>query len=209
MVKYRVSLLPEQSRKRLNSKKKLEKIRINALITLCVLAVFTFVVMFTTGFAKKQLDKAKKLDSECAQEVAQLEQFREINANLQNKVKLIESIQVQEPMLVNFVASVSNLKSPGISIESFECTDWKVSRVCNITGTCDNREQYLLFEEAVGKLEGVSGVACVSYTQGTAETGNVLFTISVTCSGGSAPLETAPPETTAAATEEATDVAVE
>ncbi|MGN1316315.1 MAG: hypothetical protein ACI4VW_04550 [Acutalibacteraceae bacterium] len=209
MVKYKVSLLPEQSRKRLNSKKKLEKIRINALITLCVLALFTFVVMFTTVFANKQLDKAKKLDSECAQEVAQLEQFREINANLQSKVQLIESIQVNEPMLVNFIASVSNLRSPGVSIQGFECTDWKVSRVCNITGTCDNREQYLAFEEAVGKLEGVSGVSCISYVQGTSETGDVLFTITVTCSGGSAPLETAPPETTAAATDEATDVAVE
>lgn len=209
MVKYKVSLLPEQNRKRLNNKKKLEKIKINTLITLFVLALFAFVVMGTTIYANGQLKKTKALDNESAQEVAQLEQFREINANLQSKVQLIESIQVNEPMLVNFIASVSNLRSPGVSIQGFECTDWKVSRVCNLTGTCDNRKQYLAFEESVGKMEGVSGVTCVSYVQGTAETDGVAFAISVTCSGGSAPVETAPPETAPAETAEATDVAVE
>lgn len=187
-MKYRVSLLPEQSRKRLIGKKKLEKIKLYSLVVLIVLAVFTFVVMITSVYADKKLAEARQLNKEYSDKVAELEQFREINANLQNKVQLIESIQVNEPQLVNFIAEVSNLKHPGISIESIECTDWKVTRNCVLAGTCDSREQYLAFEEALKGIEGVSAVACASYTQGA--TDGVQFTINVTCTGGAAPITT-------------------
>lgn len=189
-MKYRVSLLPEQNRKRLNGKKKLEKIKIYSLVVLVVLALFTFVVMFTSLYANKKLSEAKKLDNEYAQKVAELEQFREINATLQQKVQLIEDIQIDEPQLVNFIASISNLKHPGISVTSIECTDWKVTRNCVLIGTCDNRSQYLAFEEALREIEGVSAVACVSYVQGVGESAMVQFTINITCTGGAAPIVT-------------------
>lgn len=196
-MKYKVSLLPEPKRKRLINKKKLEKIRAFSLVVLVVLAFFTFVVMFTSLYAEKKLAEARRLDNECAQQVAELEQFREINANLQNKVQLIESIQVEEPQLVNFVAKISNLKHPGISITNIECTDWKTTRNCVLIGTCDNRSQYLAFEEALKEVEGVSAVACASYTQGVGESAIVQFTVNVTCTGGAA----APVETTVASTD--------
>lgn len=189
-MKYKVSLLPEQKKKRLINKKKLEKIKAFSLVILIVLAFFTFVVMFTSLYADKKLSEARKLDNECAQQVAELEQFREINANLQNKIQLIESIQVQEPQLVNFVTKLSNLKHPGISVTSIECTDWKTTRNCVLIGTCDNRSQYLAFEEALREIEGVSAVACASYTQGVGETAIVQFTVNVTCTGGAAVIET-------------------
>lgn len=200
-MKYRVSLLPEQNRKRLNGKKKLEKIKIYSLVVLVVLALFTFVVMFTSLFAEKKLKEIRKLDNECAQEVAQLEQFREINANLQNKVRLIESIQVNEPQLVNFIASLSNLNNPGISINTIECTNWKVTRNCVLTGTCDTRSQYLTFEESLRGIEGVSTVSCISYVQGVGESAKVQFTVSITCTGGAAPFV----ETTVASSEAASE----
>lgn len=208
-MKYKVSLLPEPKRKRLINKKKLEKIRAFSLVVLVVLAFFTFVVMFTSLYAEKKLAEARRLDNECAQQVAELEQFREINANLQNKVQLIESIQVEEPQLVNFVAKISNLKHPGISITNIECTDWKTTRNCVLIGTCDNRSQYLAFEEALKEIEGVSAVACASYTQGVGETAIVQFTVNVTCTGGAAAFvettvastDTTASESTTAATE--------
>ncbi len=186
-MKYKVSLLPEQNRKRLIGKKKLEKFKVYSLVILVVLALFTFVVIFTSFFANKKLDEAKRLDNEYAQKVAELEQFREINATLQQKVQLIEDIQIEEPQLVNFIAKLSNLKHPGITITTIECTDWKVSRSCILIGTCDTREQYLAFESALREIEGVSAVACVSYNQAVGETALVQFTINVTCTGGSAP----------------------
>ena len=208
-MKYKVSLLPEQKRKRLINKKKLEKIKAFSLVVLVVLAFFTFVVMFTSLYAEKKLAEARRLDNECAQQVAELEQFREINANLQNKVQLIESIQVEEPQLVNFVAKISNLKHPGISITNIECTDWKTTRNCVLIGSCDNRSQYLAFEEALKEIEGVSAVACASYTQGVGETAIVQFTVNVTCTGGAAAFvettvastDTTASESTTAATE--------
>lgn len=189
-MKYKVSLLPEYNRKRLNGKKKLERIKVYSLVVLVILAVFTFVVLGTYLYANEKLQEAQKLDNEYAQKVAELEQFREINATLQEKVNLIQSIQVDEPQLVNFLAKISNLKHPGVSITNIECTDWKVTRNCVLIGTCDNREQYLDFEKALGEIEGVTAVACVSYTAGVGEGSLVQFTVNITCSGGAAPLTT-------------------
>lgn len=208
-MKYKVSLLPEQKRKRLINKKKLEKIKAFSLVVLIVLALFTFVVLFTSLYAEKKLAEVRQLDNEYAKKVAELEQFREINANLQNKVQLIESIQVEEPQLVNFVAKISNLKNPGITITSIECTDWKTTRNCVLVGTCDNRSQYLAFEEALKEVEGVSAVACASYTQDVGEAAIVQFTVNVTCTGGAAVVETtvASTDTTTDTTTESTTVA--
>lgn len=203
-MKYKVSLLPEQKKKRLTNKKKLEKIKAFSLVVLIVLAFFTFVVMFTSFYAEKKLAEERQREAECAQQVAELEQFREINANLQNKVQLIESIQIEEPQLVNFVTKISNLKNPGISITSIECTEWKTTRNCVLVGTCDNRSQYLAFEEALKEVEGVSSVSCASYAQNVGEIANVQFTVNVTCSGGAAVIET-----TEATTETATEATTE
>ena len=213
-MKYRVSLLPEQNRKRLNGKKKLEKIKVYSLVILLVLAVFTFVVMFTSLYAQKKLSEAQRLDNECAQEVAELEQFREINSTLQQKIQLIESIQVNEPQLVNFVAAISNLKHPGVSITSIECTDWKITRNCILMGSCDTRTQYLAFEEALRELEGVETVSCAAYVQSVSDSAGVQFTIEIKCTGGAAPVveETQAATTADGATDdttEATDLAVE
>ena len=207
-MKYRVSLLPEQNRKRLNGKRKLEKIKLFSLVALVVLAVFTFVVMFTSLYADKKLAEARKLDNEYAHKVAELEQFREINANLQDKVKLIESIQIEEPQLVNFVAKIANLKTPGVSISSIECKDWKITRQCTLIGECDTREQYLAFEKSLQEIEGVSAVVCTAYEQGVGDGPVVKFTVNLTCIGGVAVTQASTEavtgdtaETTAAATE--------
>ena len=193
-MKYRVSLLPEQTRKRLEGKKKLEKIKSYSLVVLMILAMFLGVVVATNFYADAKLKEVQKLDNEYAQKVAELEQFREINANLQQKVKLIESIQVEEPQLVNFVTKISNLKCPGITITAFDCVDWKTTRNCTLSGTCDNREQYLKFEETLKKVEGITSVACAAYNASPVEGSLVEFTIGIKCSGGAAVVTEAPTE---------------
>lgn len=201
-MKYKVSLLPEYNRKRLNNKKKLEKIKILALAILMVLLVLMIVVIGMRMFADKKLSEAQALNNEYAQKVAELEQFRAINANLQQKVQLIQDIQVEEPALANFIATISNLNNAGISLDTIDCFEWKTARTCSITGRANSREQYLAFENELKSLEGVSSVICTSYASGagTAD-GLAAFTVSIVCSGGEAVV------TTTEATTEATTAA--
>ena len=209
-MKYRVSLRPAQNKKRIEGRKKLEKIQIFALAVLVILALFLMVVSGTRMYANKKLDEAKSLDQEYAQKVAELEQFREINENLQQKVNLIQSIQVEEPMLVNFLGKIANLKSPGVSITDIECSEWKTTRNCILKGTCDTRAQYLEFEKILGELEGVSSVSCRSYVHNIG--GFVNFEVAIACEGGGAVVTTTEATTVAAegeTTEEATDYSVE
>lgn len=186
-MKYKVSLLPELNRKRLNSKKKIERIKVYALIVLVVLLAFLAVVLGTKFYAEKMLKEEKKTNNEIAQKVEELQQYREINANLQQKINLINSIQVKEPQLYNFVATLSNLDHPGVSIESIECTEWKTLRNCVLKGSCETREAYLAFEQALSEIEGVSVVVCTAYESGVGkDDGLSKYTISITCSGGAA-----------------------
>lgn len=201
-MKYKVSLLPEYNRKRLNNKKKLEKIKILALAILVVLLVLMIVVIGMKMFADKKLHEAQALNNEYAQKVAELEQFRAINANLQQKVQLIQDIQVEEPALANFIATISNLNNAGISLDTIDCFEWKTARTCSITGRANSREQYLEFENELKELEGVSSVICTSYASGagTAD-GLATFTVNIVCSGGEVVV------TTTEATTEATTAA--
>lgn len=201
-MKYKVSLLPEVNRKRLNSKKKIEKIKIYALIVLVVLLAFLAVVLGTKFYADKTLKEEKGRNNEMAQKVNELEQYREINANLQQKINLINSIQVKEPQLYNFVAKLSNLEHPGVSVDSIECTEWKTTRNCILKGTCTTREAYLAFEKALSEVDGVSVVFCSGYESGVGkDDGLSKFTISITCAGGAAVPTTQ--ATTSASTTEA------
>lgn len=194
-MKYKVSLLPDINRKRLNGKKKTEKFQVYALVILLILFVVTLLVVGASFMAQKKLAKVQSLNAQCQSQIDELEKFRQIDADLKKKITLINEIQVDEPELSNFIATLSNSKHPGISFASIECTDWKVSRVCNISGTATNRNAYLDFEEMVRGIEGVSAVTNTSYTGavGTAD-GLAQFTVSITCEGGGMVFEPIGPE---------------
>lgn len=184
-MKYKVSLLPDINRKRLNGKKKSEQIQVYALAIMLVLLAALLLVVGARFFAQSKLDKIRALDEACKQEVSELAQYREINATLKAKMELIESIQVQEPELSNFIAIISNMEHTGVSITSLDCADWKVERICVINGTCSSRAEYLEFEEALAAIEGVTGVTNVSYNNSVGSSdGLVQFTVNVACGGG-------------------------
>lgn len=184
-MKYKVSLLPESRKKKLNGKKKLEKIQGWALSILIVLLALIVVVMGVKFFTDSKLKKAQQLDNEYAAKVAELEKYRQINADLQSKVALLDQIQVDEPYLYKFIINWSNTDRPGVSIDTFTCEDWKTTRQCVVTGTCNTREEYLLYEQDISKIDGVTSVAVQSFTSGVAtEEGKCAFTILITVSGG-------------------------
>lgn len=184
-MKYKVSLLPDINRKRLNGKKKSEQIQVYALSIMLVLLAALVLVVGARFFAQSKLEKIRALDEVCKQEVSELEQYREINATLKSKMELIESIQVQEPELSNFIAIISNMEHTGVSITSLDCADWKVERICVINGTCADRASYLKFEKALAAIEGVTGVTNVSYSNSVGSSdGLVQFTVNIACGGG-------------------------
>ncbi len=184
-MKYKVSLLPDVNRKRINGKKKSEQIQVYALAIMLVLFAALLLVVGAKFYAQNKLEKIRALDAACQQEVSELQQYREINATLKSKMELIENIQVQEPELSNFIATISNMEHTGVSITSLDCADWKVERVCIINGTCSSRAEYLAFEEALTSIEGVTGVTNTGYTNsvGTSD-GLVQFTVNIACGGG-------------------------
>lgn len=184
-MKYKVSLLPEDRRKRIQGKKKIEKIRAISLTVILVLFALFILVFATKIYADKKLSKIEKENDEYAKRVSELSSYREINAELEEKIALIDSIQVEEPYLQQFLVEIGNISRPGVSFSSIECTDWKTTRKCTISGTCDNRQQYLDLEESFKELEGVGNVVCTSYLSevGTAD-GRASFTVELTAEGG-------------------------
>ena len=128
--------------------------------------------------------------------------YRDIHAALKERIALFEKIQVKDPQLYKFVYDWSKINHPGVSVNTIECTNWKTDRLCTITGSCDSRSQYLAYEEALRKIEGVTSVTCVTYQPNIVsnEDSVATFTISVAVSGGVTIVETPVDVTTEATT---------
>ena len=107
-MKYKVSLLPEKNRKRILGKKKAEKGRGIANIVMLVLLATLFIVVMGKVVADNKLKEIESMNTKYEQQINALNQYREINNTLQNKINLIEAIQVNEPSLYNFVARLGN-----------------------------------------------------------------------------------------------------
>lgn len=187
-MKYKVSLLPERNRKRLNSKKKAEKVKVIALIALCIVFSTLVLTMGLKFYADDILAEEKAKNSEYDSMVQSLAEYRAINQQLQEKVNLINSIQVDEPSLYNFVASLSNIKHTDISVDAIDCQDWKASRSCVISGTFHSMDAFDLYKAEIEKIEGVSSVMCNQLSTGIVDgVMNYQFVLFVSCSGGKAP----------------------
>ncbi len=196
-MKYKVSLLPERNRKRILGKKKAEKGRGIANVAILVLLAGVLISLICKFVADSQLTEIQNKNNEYEVKVSALQQYRDINNTLQSKISLIENIQIDEPSLYNFVTLLGNIERPGISVKSIEMLDWKTSRVCTVTGSADSRKAYNLYLEKIQEIEGV-GSASGTYTPEVVEGQSVAtFTISITCTGGAAPITTAAPETSA------------
>ena len=205
-MKYKVSLLPESRKKQINARETIRKIKAVSFSILAVLLAFGVVVGIVFAFATKQLKEVQVLDQQCLTEIEKLSSYRDIHAALKERIALFEKIQVKDPQLYKFVYDWSKINHPGVSVNTIECTNWKTDRLCTITGSCDSRSQYLAYEEALRKIEGVTSVTCVTYQPNIVsnEDSVATFTISVAVSGGVTIVET-PTDTTT--TTEATTAA--
>lgn len=190
-MKYKVSLLPEKNRKRINSKKKAEKVKVIALVALLIMLALIVIVLGGKLVADKELSRVKAMNADYEQKVQGLSHYREISDTLQKKVQLIKDIQVDEPSLYNFVALISNVEHADVSLTAIECTEWKTARICVLTGTCQSRQSFNEYIEKIKAIEGVNpeSVMCTAYTVSYNEGKAVAeFSISLTCSGGAAPI---------------------
>ena len=184
-MKYKVSLLPENHKKQINGKKKAEKIKVWALAVLIILFALFVLVFVSKLVSDKKLSDAKALDNSYAQKVEALAKYRDINAELQQKVKLIDDIKVKEPALYSFIVKLGNIEHPGVSIEEIQCDDWKYSRQCTVAGSTDSREEYLAYEAALKELPGVQSVSCNDYVSAIgASDGQAQFVAVITVEGG-------------------------
>ena len=202
-MKYKVSLLPEKNRKRIIGKRKAEKGRGIANVVMLVLLAVAFIAICGKIYADSKLEKIQAMNAEYEQKVTALQEYRNINTALNNKIQLIEKIQVNEPALYNFLASFSNVDHAGVSVTNISCVDWKTSRICTITGTATSRDAFNVYLNKLNEIEGVKNVACTSYTVTVVNGGEMeaQFSVTITCEGGVAVVV---PETTTAATEETT-----
>ena len=186
-MKYKVSLLPEKNRKRLNSKKKAEKVKVISLIALCIVLVLLLVTVAFKFYADSVLAEEREKNVEYDQMIQELAEYRSVNQTLQQKVSLIQSIQVEEPALYNFVAAVSNINHPDVSVEALDCVDWKSARICTITGTVHSPEAFDLYLSDLRSIEGVSATP-VQFNAGLFDgITPYQFVITVSCSGGKTP----------------------
>lgn len=184
-MKYKVSLLPEARKKRIVGKQKVEKYKTIVVSLLVVLVALFAMVLISKIYSDVKLARLIDNNDAYMQKVETLSKYRTISDELDGKMKLIESIQVEEPYLHQFVVEVGNKIQPGISISSIECTDWKVARQCIINGTCNSRAEFIKYKQALEKSEYVDIVTEVEFVSAVGtDNGLCTFSLQINAKGG-------------------------
>ena len=184
-MKYKVSLLPEARKKRIVGKQKVEKYRTIVVSLLMVLVSLFAMVLLVKIYSDVKLSRLIDNNEAYKQKVETLSKYRTISDELDGKMKLIESIQVEEPYLHQFVVEIGNISQPGISVTGIECTDWKVARQCIINGTCNSRAEFLKYKQAIEKSEYVDIVTEVEFVSGVGtDDGLCTFSLQINAKGG-------------------------
>ncbi len=189
-MKYKVSLLPEVRKKRIIGRQKLEQFRSVAVTAFIILLALFILVFVSKIFAESKLKSVISSNANYEKQVQALSKYKDINSNIENKVNLVKNIEVDEPYIYQFVVAVGNIEQPGVTITSLDCTDWKTTRQCTVTGTCNSRTEYFAFKTAAGKLDCVSSVEDVEYTSGLgSEDATSTFTVLLKAPGGKAAVD--------------------
>lgn len=131
---FKVNLLPESYRKRLENKRKTNLIISVALVFfLCALIVYS-------GFAVRllilqgQLKSAKRANQAVVNQIAELQQYKGIYDELVNAQTRVEAIKPRSPSAVKFLSLVQSERPQYIKINSIAIQDWSKSAICVIDG---------------------------------------------------------------------------
>lgn len=185
---FKVSLLPDSYRRRLESRKKIDLISKIALVILVCLFIVYGGVAVKGQILKSKLKTIQRKNSAIESEFPALQEYQNIYNELSEVRKMIESITPQDPDAVEFFTMISNQTPDYVQITQINLENWFKEGICTLTCTVQDNQDYkdyvdLFKTEEMQKI--VKTVETTSYTRTSGEDGkSVTFTLVLSMSNG-------------------------
>lgn len=184
---FKVSLLPDSYRHRLESRKKIDLVSKVALIVLVCLFIVYGGVAIKGQILKSKLETLEKKNDALVNEFPALQEYQNIYNNLIQARKMIESISPQDPEAVEFFTLVSNETPDYIQITEINLENWFTAGICTISCMAqdyqDVRDYKALFEtEEMQEFVKLVEITSIQRTVDADNNKSVKFTLALSMS---------------------------
>lgn len=148
----KVSLLPDNYRRRLQSRKQIEIISEIALVILVCLFIVYAGVSIKNQVLQTKLSRLKAKNNQLEAKFPELQEYQDIYNDLQAARNIVQSITPKDMDAVEFFKKVSEITSdaPYVKIKEVDIQNWFTDGVCNLTCVCqdysDLKDYKALFE---------------------------------------------------------------
>ena len=139
---FKVSLLPDSYRRRLESRKKIDLISKIALVILVCLFIVYGGVAVKGQILKSKLKTIQRKNSAIESEFPALQEYQNIYNELGEVRKMIESITPQDPDAVEFFTTISNQTPDYVQITQINLENWFKEGICTLTCTVQDNQDY-------------------------------------------------------------------
>ena len=149
---FKVSLLPDFYRRRLQSRKKIEIISEIALVILICLFIVYAGVAIKNQIMQSKLKKLQRKNTELEARFPELQEYQMIYDDLQAARNIVKSITPKDMDAVEFFNKISKVtnETPYVQIKEVDIENWFEDGVCNLTCICqdysDLKDYKALFE---------------------------------------------------------------
>ncbi len=184
---FKVSLLPDSYRHRLESRKKIDLISKVALIVLVCLFIVYGGVAIKGQILKSKLENLEKKNAALVNEFPALQEYQNIYNNLIQVRKMIESVSPQDPEAVEFFTLVSNVTPDYIQVTEINLENWFTAGICTISCTAqdykDVQDYKSLFQtEEMQQFVKLVEITSIQRTVDSDNNKSVKFTLALSMS---------------------------
>ena len=178
---FKVSLLPDSYRRRLESRKKIDLISKVALVILVCLFIVYGGVAVKGQILKSKLKTIQNKNTAIESEFPALQEYQNIYNELGTVRKMIESITPQDPEAVEFFTTILNQTPDYVQITQIDLENWFKQGICTLTCTVQDYQDYRDYVELFKTEEMQKFVKTVETTSITRTSGDdgksVTFTL--------------------------------
>lgn len=184
---FKVSLLPDSYRRRLESRKKIDLIsKVSLVILVCLFIIYGGVAV-KGQILKSKLDKIEAQNRTLEAEFPALQEYQKIYNDLISAKKMVESISPQDPEAVEFFTLVSNQTPDYVQITQVDIENWFTAGICTLSCTVqdysDVQDYINLFKtEEMQKTVKLVQLTSITRTVNADGSKSVSFTLALSMS---------------------------
>ena len=145
---FKVSLLPDIYRRRLQNSDKVDIVSKIALVILVCLFIVYGGVAIKNQVLNSKLKKLQSQNRQLEQRFPELQEYQQIYDDLVSARKIVDSITPKDTEAVQFFTKITNNKPDYVEIKQIDLENWFTQGICTLTCTVQDYQDLKDFEDS-------------------------------------------------------------